>query len=67
MNGRELKDGDIKQTIRLEKIKGKEIEYLGLHISEILLEHDGNYTCEVANRYHAKRGHRPIFVSCKFH
>ena len=66
MNGKELKDGDMNQTIALEKNSEGDQFNLSLHILDVDLRHAGNYTCEATNnKYRSKRRNVLVTVSCK--
>lgn len=66
MNGKELKDGDMNQTIALEKNSGGDQFKLSLHILDVDLRHAGSYTCEATNnKYRSKRRNVLVTVSCK--
>jgi len=63
-----LRDGDLNGTIRIRNnvVSGA----FGERVHELLLdtlqlEHFGNYTCEVRNKYHARRRNIVLTAFCK--
>lgn len=65
MNGKELRNGDLNQTISLEKAKEEEQFNISLHISEVNIKHVGNFTCEARNKYHTTRRNVHVKLTCK--
>ena len=65
MNGDELTNGDVNQTISLREGKDEKQLNLSLYISEANMKHAGNFTCEAKNKYHTKRRHIQVSLTCK--
>ena len=65
MNGKELKGGEMNQTIVLEEKSEGDHLNVTLHISDVELRHAGNYTCEAVNKYSMKARNNLVTVSCK--
>ena len=65
MNGKQLKDGDLNDTVYLVEKQLREHITLSLHFSDFQLRHSGNFTCEAKNKYHEKRRNVHVLISCK--
>ena len=65
MNGEELTNGDVNQTISSREEKNEKQLNSSLDISEANMKHAGNFTCEAKNRYHTKRRHIQVSLTCK--
>ena len=65
MNGGELTNGDVNQTISLTKEKNEKQLNLSLDIFGANVKHAGYFTCEAKNKYHTKRRHIQVSVTCK--
>jgi len=65
MNGEELTNGDVNQTISLREEKIEKQLKLSLDISEANMKHAGSFTCEAKNKYHTKRRHIQVSLTCK--
>ena len=65
MNGKELRNGDLNQTVSLEEEKDEEQFNLSLHFSELNIRHAVNFTCEAKNEYHTKRRNVQVSITCK--
>ncbi|XP_078371996.1 uncharacterized protein LOC144655586 [Oculina patagonica] len=64
MNGKELKDGDLNQTISLEvDRKGEKFNML-LYFSKVNIKHVGNFTCEATNKYHTTKRDIQVLITC---
>ena len=66
MNGKELKDGDMNQTIYLKNTTDGDTSILTLVIVDLDLRHAGEYTCEASNNYGTNNRSTSVTVSCKF-
>ena len=65
MNGEKLTNGDVNQTISLKEEKDDKQLNSSLYIFEANMKHAGNFTCEAKNKYHTKRRHIQVSVTCK--
>ena len=65
VKGKQLRDGDLNQTISLTEEKLREQISLSLHFSNVKVLHAGNYTCEARNKYREKRRNIQVSISCK--
>ncbi len=65
MNGKELKSGDLNQTISLEVDRKGEQFIMLLYFSEVNINHVGNFTCEATNKYHMTRRNIQVLPTCK--
>ena len=65
MNGKELRNGDLNQTVSLKEDKKGEQFNLSLHFSEVNTRHAGNFTCEAQNKYHKKERNIQVSITCK--
>ncbi|KAJ7385106.1 hypothetical protein OS493_017474 [Desmophyllum pertusum] len=67
MNGKELRNGDLNQTVSLEEeeIDGEQFS-LSLHFSELNIRarHAVNFTCDAKNKYHTKRRDIQVSITC---
>ncbi|KAJ7350185.1 Inactive tyrosine-protein kinase 7 [Desmophyllum pertusum] len=64
MNGKELRNGDLNQTVSLKEYKKGEQFNLSLHFSEVNTRHAGNFTCEAQNKYHKKERNIQVSITC---
>ncbi|KAJ7385109.1 hypothetical protein OS493_017477 [Desmophyllum pertusum] len=64
MNGKELRNGDLNQTVSLEEAKDGEQFNLSLHFSEVNTMHAGTFTCEAQNKYHTKERNIQVSITC---
>lgn len=63
-----LRDGDLNGTVRIRNnvVSGAFGERIHeLLLDRVQLEHSGNYTCEVRNKYHVRRRNIVVTAFCK--
>ena len=66
MNGTELKDGDMNQTIYLKNKTVGDNLILTLAIFDVDLRHAGEYTCEATNNYGTNNRSMSVTASREF-
>ena len=66
IDGKQVNDGDLNDTIHLKESATKESITLSLHLSKINPQHVGEFTCEAANKFKVTRRNIEISsISCK--
>lgn len=65
MNGMELKDGDLNNSVSLKGGKKAESINSSLHFSEVDMRHAGFFSCEAENKYLTKKRNIQVSVTCE--
>ena len=65
MNGKQLNDSDLNQTVSLANIVQGEETFLSLYLSEVDIRHAANFTCEARNDYQMERRSFQVLPTCE--
>lgn len=65
MNGKQVKDGDLNETVYFSESVAEESITLSLHFSEVKPQHVGEFTCEAENKFKVTRRNTEVSIKCK--
>ena len=65
MNGKQVKDGDLNETVYFSESVAEETITLSLHFSEVKPQHVGEFTCEAENKFKVTRRNTEVSIKCK--